>query len=606
MPPPVSRVADARPSGRPGRVERYLSAPGAPLLVIALAFVLSLPSLTFGFSVDEYFQVIALSGDERLQGFARAPWDLFTFSRPEYVPQLREEGIFPWWTDPQSTISFFRPFTSLTLFADHKLWGQNVPLFHLHSLVWYVLLLGSVWCVYREFELTAKLPALALFLYALDDARGQVTGWISLRNASIALIPGALVLVAHHRWRRGAGAKYGLFAPILLALALAGGEVAVAVFGYLLAYAAFMDRGPLVARLRSLLPYLLVLAPYRLIYNAYGYGALHSGLYVDPVREPLAFLSSLVTHLPVLLFAQFAPLPSELWEPIALISPWLKPAVLMTAVLGLAALARLLWPLLRDSAEARFWALGSVLSTIPFCATFPADRLLVATSLGGAALLGQLLLLLFDATRTTRARRLLGYALVAVHCVLSPLYFAVRSRDLVLTERLLARADRSIANTPALADKTVIMLNPALCPLGTYFPVYRAAHHGELPAAFRYLADGESPLRVERVDEHTLRLRPEAGFLSSASQRVFRRQRPFQQGERIALSDMSITVSELRADGRPAEVLVQLDKPLEDPSLQWLRWGERAYVPFALPKLGESVVLPKVDAIPLLFADSDG
>jgi hypothetical protein len=52
-------------------------------------------------------------------------------------------------------------------------------------------------------------------------------------------------------------------------------------------------------------------------------------------------------------------------------------------------------------------------------------------------------------------------------------------------------------------------------------------------------------------------------------------------------------------------VLVQLDKPLEDPSLQWLRWDRREYVPFVPPKVGERVVLPKVEALPLMFGATE-
>jgi len=57
----------------------------------------------------------------------------------------------------------------------------------------------------------------------------------------------------------------------------------------------------------------------------------------------------------------------------------------------------------------------------------------------------------------------------------------------------------------------------------------------------------------------------------------------------------------VRADGRPAEVLVQLHKPLEDPSLHWVRWD----VPFVPPKVGQRVVLPEADRLSPMFDDAD-
>jgi hypothetical protein len=622
----VAEASWGRRAGLGELVRNALAARSAPAVIIVVTVLFSLPSLLLGFSVDEYFQRVALSHNAELAGMERAPWDLFTFASREVDALLMEEGIFPWWTDRELVISFFRPLTSLTLYADHVLWPDNVALFHLHNVFWYALLLGSVWMVYREFRVTARLPALAFLLYALDDARGQVVGWIALRNASIALIPAFLALVFHHRYRRGWGKGYGVLAPLCLALGLLGGEVAVAVCGYLVAYAVFMERGSFGQRVRSLLPYLALLLPYRLLYNAHGFGALHSGLYVDPAREPLAFFYCIVSHLPLLLFGQFALLPAELWEPAAMIAPWLQPMLYCIVIVGLSVIAKLLWPILQRAAEARFWALGSALATLPVCGTLPQDRLLIATSLGGAALLSYLILALFDShadarastlvgshadtrastLRATRIRRGVGYALVFMHCVFAPLFFSVRARDLAMTERILNAADRSVSRKPELAQKTLIMVNPVLSALGTYFPVYRAVKGGPLPAGFRYLASAESALTVERVDAHTLGMRAEGGFLFSVTQRAFRSAfRTFRVGEQIALSDMTVTVTELMPDGTPAAVLARFEKTLEDPSLEWLQWGTRAYVPFTPPKLGERVVLPKVDSFRLIFAEPD-
>ena len=59
-------------------------------------------------------------------------------------------------------------------------------------------------------------------------------------------------------------------------------------------------------------------------------------------------------------------------------------------VLGLGVIAgfvALVWPLLQTRAEARFFALGSVLSVLPVCSTFTSDRNLTFVSLGASALL---------------------------------------------------------------------------------------------------------------------------------------------------------------------------------------------------------------------------
>lgn len=600
--------APAVASRRAGSIRAALAAAAAPHLIIVSALLLTGTSLALGFSVDEYFQQVALRPHAPLAGMQRAPWELYTFSGGvRHNLALMEEGIFPWWTEPNFAISFFRPLSSLSLWLDHTLWPANTALMHLHSLLWFGALLCVVWWVYRAFMPRRELAALALLLYGLDDARALTVGWISLRNALIALVPAFLALRVHHLGRSAGARGATLLAPALFALGLLGGEVACALLGYLLAYAVFMERGSLLARVRTLLPYFGVLLVYRALYGWLGYGAVHSDMYVDPAREPWIYLQGLATRLPVLLFAQFSLPPSELWEAYPLIAAWLQPVVYALVLLGLGILAWLFAPLLKASRELCFWALGMLLSTLPVCGTFPADRLLVATSLGGAALLSSLLHALFtevstSSLRTSRIKRGFGQLLIAMNLVVAPAFLTVRARDIELTKDLLEYADRSIPRTPAIQRQTLVMVNPPLNALALYFPVYRAARGLPLPEHFRYLATAESDLTVERVDARSLKLRPEGGFLFSLSQRVFRSaDRTLALGARVRLSNTEFEVTRLTDDGRPAELLVRFSCSLDDPKLRWVQWGKHDYVPFAPPAVGESVVLPRVDALPLLF-----
>ncbi|HEX6239368.1 MAG TPA: hypothetical protein VFZ61_00690 [Polyangiales bacterium] len=584
-----------------------LRAQAAPQVIIALALLLTGTSLTLGFSVDELYQKVALNPRAPVQGLSGAPWDLFTFAPAGQTQTLMEQGVFPWYTDPDFAISFFRPLSSLSLWIDHTLWPSNTALMHLHSMAWYALLLATIWLVYRALLPGRELASLALLLYAVDDARALMVGWISLRNALVALVPAFLALSMHHRARSQQQRAAGLLAPALFGLGLLGGEVAVALLGYLVAYALFMERGTLLERARSLLPYAAVLLVYRVIYVKLGYGALHSDMYMDPARAPIGFMKELVTRLPVLVFAQFSLPPSELWEAYPLVAPWLQPLVLALVLLGLCLLAWLLWPLLSRSRELRFWALGMVLSTVPVCGTFPADRLLVASSLGGAALLSSLLHALLltppaPEARAPRLKRALAQLLVAMNLVFAPAFLTVRARDIELTRNLLEFADRSIPRGPEIQRDTLIMVNPPLSALALYFPIYRAAAGTPLPGHFRALATSETDLTIERVDDRSLKLRPEGGFLANLAQRVFRSaDRKLPLGSRVRLSDMEFEVTQLTVDERPAEVLVRFDRSLEDPSLRWVRWGEYDYVPFTLPAPGASVRLPRVDALKLIF-----
>src|SRR5690606_34338726 len=92
--------------------------------------------------------------------------------------------------------------------------------------------------------------------------------------------------------------------PLVLLVALLSGEGAIAICGYLLAYAIFLDRGSWRARAMSLLPCAALVVVWRVVYKALGYGVANSGLYFDPIGDPVGFLGALAERAPVLLFAQ--------------------------------------------------------------------------------------------------------------------------------------------------------------------------------------------------------------------------------------------------------------------------------------------------------------
>jgi hypothetical protein len=229
--------------------------------------------------------------------------------------------------------------------------------------------------------------------------------------------------------------------------------------------------------------------------------------------------------------------------------------------------------------------------------------MLSATSLGGAALLATVLLALSEKTypQPRRWMHVAAGLLWIIHGLFAPALLTVRARDIQVLESMLERAYRIVRRGPEISDKTLIALYPPLFLLVIFFSLLREAKGTPLPERFRWLATSVSELFVERLDEHTLKLRPEGGYLASPTQRMFRSaDRRFQVGERAHCSDVSFEVTGVTADGRPAEVVARFVKSIDDPSLLWLQWGKREYVPFTPPRVGGSLILPKIDALSLV------
>ena len=589
-----------------GALKALLARPAAPWLIIGLALVLSSPSLFTGLCADDYIHELMMREHPSIAGYAFRPFDLFAFANgdPARTHQLIDEGVFPWWTDPGVLLAFLRPIASATHYLDHLLWPEQPVMMHVQSLVWFGLLLGVVGAIYRRLARAPWIAGLTLFLYAVDDARATTVAWLANRNALVALTLALPALLAYDKWRRDGFAAGAWLAPIILGIGLLGGESALLVVPYLFAYALFLDDGPLRARLVRLLPCLGVVVFWRIVHMKLGYGSAGSGIYFDPGRDPIGFLGAASARLPVLLVGQFALPPADLWDLYPLIFPAGRWAVMLVAAVIMAALTAVLLPLWRRDPTVRFWATGCLLAALLMCTTFPHDRLLTGLGIGGMALVAEILASVVDGTHPEKGRltTVVAGALVFVHVVMASLLSPYRARAMNDVNRMLDRANATVPSDASIASKTVVLVNPPLDPFAGYFLMYRAVVGEHRPKHLRWLATGVTDLRVERVDEQTLRIRPGAGFLSSTSQMMLRSlNRPILLGERIAMSDAVIEVSDVGPDGRPVEILVRFAARLEDPSLQWFQWGEHGYVPFRLPRVGETVVLPAANMREVLF-----
>jgi hypothetical protein len=582
---------------------RWLDSPRAPAAIVALALLLASPALVAGFATDDHLHRILSRPEPGIEGLDSRPLDLFVFTRGEAQNRaLMDAGVFPWWTDPGARLAFMRPFASLSLAIDHWLWPDAAWLAQAHNLAWFALSLLALWSVYARLIEPPWAAALALLFYAVDDARGPTVGWIANRNASIAFALAMPVLLLHLRARRDGSRAGTVLAPAWFALSLCAGESALAVVAYLVAFALFLDRGSPAARLRSLLSYVGVIVAWRLVYVASGYGVAGSGVYVDPASDPPGFALAVLERLPILLGSQLG----GAWSDLAGLLPFMgSHAAELGVLLGYAGLdgcAWLMWPLLRADATSRFFAAGMVLAVLPVCSTFPADRLLTFAGLGGMGLLARFVQhARGELGQPRRAARVVLPGLIITHLVVSPPLLAMRAHGMRTVEALARRADEGLPQDESVRDKTLVIANTPGDGFVGYLLLARESLGIPRPEALRWLATGLTPVALERLDAHTLLVRPDGGFLQYDMDRMLRSPRHgFAAGQRVALRGMSVEVVEVDAHGRPLAVRATFDRPLEDPSLVWRRWAGRGLVPYRPPAVGAREVLPAIDFFELL------
>lgn len=599
------------PSTRIGRLfaalERHLSRRAAPWIILLVAALLTCTSLTNGYASDDYELLAAERGATIASG--HAPFDLFAFAtgRTADAERLRDAGVLSWWIDESTRIHFLRPLASMT----HALDGGAPMLEHAHNVVWYLLAIAALWLLLSRGAESRGVAAFGLLLFAVDDLHGGTVGWIANRSALMAATFGFATLWAHDKKVQGArevqgGGRAGaIVAPLLFATALASAEAGIGTLGFLVAHALVRDRRSARERLFGLAPYAVIVAVYGAIYTAGSFGVRNATQYVDPVGEPLRFGRALLERLPAFLWAMIGGLPSDAAMAYAAIHPALPYVMAVVGFVAFGLFVGLLVPLLRRDRDVAFWLLGAILATLPLCAGFASDRVLVVPSAGIAVVIARLA---FAVTRdanlyASKVSRVLGRlatgALVVTALPLSALILPARAHAGEATRAPFANADTSLPSGPP-SDTTVVLVNPPVEPLVLYTHYARAARGAPSPGRTRVLATGGRALEVERVDTHTLRIRGDAGLLSREIDMMRRRPgRDLPVGATIRLPDLAITIEAITADGRPAAARYRFEKALEDPDLVWLQWQGDRFVGFAPPALGTSTALPAIDIVKL-------
>jgi hypothetical protein len=177
--------------------------------------------------------------------------------------------------------------------------------------------------------------------------------------------------------------------------------------------------------------------------------------------------------------------------------------------------------------------------------------------------------------------------LVVIHLLLAPLLLPLNSLSPLLGS--LEPAIWALPGDPALTQQTLVIVVAPNSFYPAFIPYLREVAGQPAPARLRLLAGGLYPVELQRLDRQTLLVRPGGGYLSGLDT-VFRGlNHPLLPGETVTLSDMTVQITVLTADGRPAEARFQFAEPLEAARWRWVYWQNGSYKPFPLPEVGERV-----------------
>lgn len=542
---------------------------------LVLAVLLSLPAFGIPLDIDEHLLIGQADGSSPWMGSAL---DVYCFSsgEPAEVRERVARGSLPWFTCPEWKYALWRPAASLLFAAERLFFGLDRTGYQLHTLLWYLLSIAAAGVLLRRC-LPGALGAGALLLFAVHGFHAEPLGWLGARHPMVAAVPGFLAVAAHLRWRLGGWRPGAWLAPAGFALGLALSETGLQCMAFLVAFELLAGPGGWRGRARALLPAVLLVAGYLLLYRALDRGVHGFYGYTDPFAEPLQFLGSGVVQLDLLLGrVMTAGGPSRWTKFLLLPAAWLLHHVL-------ASLPE------RERASCRWLALGGFLALLPVLAGVPEDRVLFVPSLAACALVAATARLLLLQLRGRRPRRLvLGAAcaaVVAVHVVPAPARLPLR----LIALGGAARAQRAALGEPALVDgRTVLVLVAPRWLVGQLggYALERAG--AARPRSWHLLSMTWADHRLERTGDDRFELSVEGGWCLDVRQFRDVQSHPLRAGEVVRQGPLTVSVLEV-LEGVPRRIEVVLDRSLDDPSLAFLSLRGEALAPVALPPCGGSI-----------------
>ncbi|MBU0718445.1 MAG: hypothetical protein KJ749_09370, partial [Planctomycetes bacterium] len=202
---------------------------------------------------------------------------------------------------------------------------------------------------------------------------------------------------------------------------------------------------------------------------------------------------------------------------------------------------------------------------------------------------------------------------IFVHLCMAPRGLARTAGIFKKSGRAITQAAASLPSDSAARFQTVLLVSTPSYISFAYGALTRLMYGPPYLSRTLVLGSGVHPIEVYRPDKRTLLVRPEGGFLAlpgnpqcgrgleqllfdwrcvlQSSDRMYRDNTPMTVGQQIPLLGVTVEITAVTDDGRPAEAAYRFSFSIENRLFRWLQWKDGAFVPFVLPAVGETVTL---------------
>jgi hypothetical protein len=560
---------------------------------IAIFFLLSslaayIAYLNIGFSADDFIFINMLEG--------AIPYN------PVYGFWYGEIDAYPgfnslWWLEKGVEGAFLRPLPSWVLTLFYHAFSRNDLPYHLLLVVTHGMVAFTAFLVLRRLSRQVIPAFLAALLFLICEDHGMTVAWITTLTDLLCVLFLNLAFLCHMVGRQD-GKRWSFWLSLVFFLAaLTSKETAIVypmiIIAFELLYADRLKGDPLgmtlPIRFRYFLQHwrawgipLITFAVYMIFYRNL-VPPMRNMMYIDPIAQPLDYLSAAITNLPVMsvgLLTQFLP-------SLAVMLPASRPFVI---VVGVILIILLVWVLLPYRRERTVWfaLLIFVLGLLPGLATDPGERLLYFPSVFGLYVIAWLIIQIPFLRRLTLPDappgvRVLGSAwgwYLMISALILPLillfiYPSMWIPGLQLPENTMLD---SLVHIDQNKHEHVIYLNTNSSFNTFYLPDIYRYHRGEY-LDLRILSSFNGRVWARQESDHVLVLKTEDfGWLNNMFARTVRLTPVFAESDAYINSSFTATVLSVTPDRQDVqEVRFEFTLPLDDPSMVLLYYDGQTF-----------------------------
>ncbi len=612
------------------KISVSLSSRWFPFIAVFFGLLLTFSSIWSGWFTDDYWHRVGYNdlpeieqtlGDYSLTRLT-GPMRAYSFFKgeEENINLVKNQGMIPWWVDAKSHVCLWRPIAGLLLDIDYSFWPQSSGLMHLHSLIWFAALIFITSLLFRNIMGAVWASGLAALLFALDDSHAWPVVFLANRHTLLAVFFGALSVWSFDHWRKKDEWQWCVVYILTFTFSILSSEGGIAVLAFYMSYLLFIDNKCISSKIRALVPIILIIVIWRIVYNVLGYGAIGNELYIDPVREPIIFIGTVMERLPILILGLLGLPPSMLYIVLS------EQAILVyciAAYLILFSLAWITFPLWKRCKVSHFWVCAMIMACIPLCSAFPGNRNLGLPGIGALGLIAQLCYNFIQQRRIlikSSFRKFSIWCLMVlgfvIHLIIYPAILGGTPFAFKILQQAINHTVKFSEWDDQIKSKDAIFINTPNSLFFSFCTPFRIMNDMPIPKHIRILSPGREPIQIKRIDDKTLSVKPDLGFLppvdvnlkenptlfdhynpNNADKKLerllLRRDTEFNVGQQVNLDGVRIEIVSITEDKRPLEVRYYFERSLEDDSMVWYFWDMKhwKFEPFTLPQIGETMVV---------------